>query len=101
MARITINRRLPLLMSIPIINRTRVQFIPYPLHHLTVNLCPRTPTNMTLGAMIDKKGGSGGKLAKGGKRMTVLRKGGGKTWEDQTLLEWNPCRFRPIRPIRH
>jgi hypothetical protein len=45
------------------------------------------------GAMIDKKGGSGGKLAKGGKRTTVLRKGGGKTWEDQTLLEWNPCMF--------
>ncbi|KAN0126842.1 hypothetical protein V8E52_000482 [Russula decolorans] len=46
------------------------------------------------GAMIDKKGGSGGKLAKGGKRTTVLRKGGGKTWEDQTLLEWNPSWFR-------
>jgi len=44
------------------------------------------------GAMIDKRGGSGGKLAKGGKRTTVLRKGGGKVWEDQTLLEWNPCK---------
>ena len=43
------------------------------------------------GAMQDKRGGAGGKLAKGGKRVTVLRKGGGKTWEDQTLLEWNPC----------
>jgi hypothetical protein len=53
------------------------------------------------GAMIDKKGGSGGKLAKGGKRTTVLRKGGGKTWEDQTLLEWNPCRFPHLLPIRH
>jgi hypothetical protein len=53
------------------------------------------------GAMIDKKGGSGGKLAKGGKRTTVLRKGGGKTWEDQTLLEWNPCRFPPFLTIRH
>src|SRR3984885_10783411 len=53
------------------------------------------------GAMIDKKGGSGGKLAEGGKRTTVLRKGGGKTWEDQTLLEWNPCRFPPLLPIRH
>lgn len=53
------------------------------------------------GAMIDKKGGSGGKLAKGGKRMTVLRKGAGKTWEDQTLLEWNPCRFPPSLPTRH
>ena len=43
------------------------------------------------GAMIDKRGGAGGKVAKGGKRTTVLRKGAGKTWEDQTLLEWNPC----------
>jgi hypothetical protein len=43
------------------------------------------------GAMIDKRGGAGGKVAKGGKRTTVLRKGGGKTWEDQTLLEWDPC----------
>ncbi|KAF8605513.1 RNA-binding domain-containing protein [Ceratobasidium sp. AG-I] len=42
------------------------------------------------GAMLDKKGGSGGKLAKGGKRTTVLRKGAGKVWEDQTLLEWDP-----------
>jgi hypothetical protein len=45
------------------------------------------------GAMIDKRGGSGGKLAKGGKRVTVLRKGAGKVWEDQTLLEWNPCTY--------
>ena len=44
------------------------------------------------GAMIDKRGGAGGKLAKGGKRLTVLRKGGGKVWEDQTLLEWSPCK---------
>lgn len=43
------------------------------------------------GAMIDKRGGSGGKIIKGGKRTTVLRKGAGKVWEDQTLLEWNPC----------
>jgi hypothetical protein len=47
------------------------------------------------GAMIDKRGGSGGKVAKGGKRTTVLRKGGGKVWEDQTLLEWSPCESRP------
>lgn len=44
--------------------------------------------------MIDKKGGAGGKLAKGGKRVTVLRKGGGKVWEDQTLLEWDSKWFR-------
>lgn len=48
------------------------------------------------GAMIDKRGGAGGKLAKGGKRTTVLRKGGGKVWEDQTLLEWNPCEYQPL-----
>ncbi|KAG8710418.1 hypothetical protein FRC08_017188 [Ceratobasidium sp. 394] len=41
------------------------------------------------GALLDKKGGSGGKIAKGGKRTTVLRKGAGKVWEDQTLLEWD------------
>ena len=46
------------------------------------------------GAMSDKRGGAGGKLAKGGKRTTVLRKGAGKVWEDQTLLEWSPCAFR-------
>jgi hypothetical protein len=46
------------------------------------------------GAMIDKRGGAGGRLAKGGKRTTVLRKGAGKVWEDQTLLEWNPSWFR-------
>jgi hypothetical protein len=46
------------------------------------------------GAMIDKRGGAGGKLAKGGKRTTVLRKGGGKVWEDQTLLEWNPGEYQ-------
>lgn len=46
------------------------------------------------GAMIDKRGGAGGKVAKGGKRTTVLRKGAGKVWEDQTLLEWSPCEWR-------
>ncbi|TEB35692.1 RNA-binding domain-containing protein [Coprinellus micaceus] len=46
------------------------------------------------GAMIDKRGGAGGKVPKGGKRTTVLRKGAGKVWEDQTLLEWNPSWFR-------
>lgn len=57
------------------------------------------------GATIDKRGGAGGKLAKGGKRTTVLRKGGGKVWEDQTLLEWNPCTstvciVRPVADFR-
>ncbi len=29
-----------------------------------------------------------------GKRKTVVRKGGGETWEDDTLLEWDPSKFR-------
>ncbi len=43
------------------------------------------------GAMVDKRGGSGGKIPKGGKRKTVLRSDGRATYEDQTLLEWDPC----------
>jgi hypothetical protein len=29
-----------------------------------------------------------------GKQKTVIRKGGGETWQDPTLLEWNPAHFR-------
>lgn len=29
-----------------------------------------------------------------GKKKTVIRKGGGQTWEDSTLLEWDPTQFR-------
>jgi len=28
------------------------------------------------------------------KKKTVIRKGGGQTWEDQSLLEWDPTQFR-------
>lgn len=28
------------------------------------------------------------------KKKTVIRKGGGETWEDNTLLEWDPTQFR-------
>jgi len=65
------------------------------------------------GAAIDKRGGAGGKVEKGGKRVTVLRKGGGRVWEDQTLLEWDssecPCStiesvayliYRMVPPLR-
>lgn len=34
------------------------------------------------------------KPAEGGKQMTVVRKGGGQTWEDKSLLEWDPTQFR-------
>ncbi|KAK9451475.1 uncharacterized protein V1518DRAFT_408659 [Limtongia smithiae] len=29
-----------------------------------------------------------------GKRVTVIREGGGRKWEDQSLLEWDPAHFR-------
>lgn len=37
--------------------------------------------------------GAGAKAKPSG-RKTVLRKGGGEVWEDQTLLEWDPAHFR-------
>ncbi|KAG8847815.1 hypothetical protein FRB96_001403 [Tulasnella sp. 330] len=46
------------------------------------------------GASAGKAGGAGGVVPKGAKRKTVLRKGGGKLWEDQTLLEWDDKWFR-------
>ncbi|KAK5169033.1 uncharacterized protein LTR77_006342 [Saxophila tyrrhenica] len=30
----------------------------------------------------------------GDKKKTVVRHGGGETWEDETLLEWDPSKFR-------
>lgn len=33
-------------------------------------------------------------LAADGKKKTVVREGGGKQWEDETLLEWNPLHPR-------
>ncbi|KIM25887.1 hypothetical protein M408DRAFT_330885 [Serendipita vermifera MAFF 305830] len=53
------------------------------------------------GAAIVQRGAGGssaGHLASGrggkAKKTTVVRRGGGKTWEDTTLLEWDPQWFR-------
>jgi hypothetical protein len=35
-----------------------------------------------------------------GKRQTVVRKGGGKTWEDTSLLEWDPSKSGQARSGR-
>lgn len=43
---------------------------------------PATTTNANTGVSAD------------GKRKTVIREGGGKSWEDETLLEWNPLHPR-------
>jgi hypothetical protein len=34
------------------------------------------------------------RLTADGKKKTVIREGGGKQWEDETLLEWNPLHPR-------
>jgi hypothetical protein len=35
-----------------------------------------------------------GKAPNPDKKVTVIRKGGGQTWQDNTLLEWDPTQFR-------
>lgn len=45
-------------------------------------------------AQAGKGKGKDGTGAVRGKRETVIRKAGGKVWEDQTLLEWDPCEYR-------
>jgi hypothetical protein len=39
-------------------------------------------------------GAQGGKNAAAAKVPTVIRQGGGQTWQDPTLLEWDPSHFR-------
>lgn len=55
------------------------------------------------GAASGKAGGAGTVVPKGQKRKTVLRKGGGKLWEDPTLLEWDDCECIsiPLHPVEY
>ena len=39
-------------------------------------------------------GGAGGRNGGAAKVPTVVRQGGGQTWQDSTLLEWDPSHFR-------
>jgi len=39
-------------------------------------------------------GATGGKNGAAAKAPTVVRQGGGQTWQDSTLLEWDPSHFR-------
>ncbi|KAK4705279.1 RNA-binding protein 42, partial [Phenoliferia sp. Uapishka_3] len=41
-----------------------------------------------------RAGGYSNPAGKGKARTTVLRKGGGTIWEDQSLIEWDPAHFR-------
>jgi hypothetical protein len=42
----------------------------------------------------DPEAGAGGEGTHKGKQKTVLRQGGGKAWEDASLLEWDPLHPR-------
>lgn len=45
-------------------------------------------------ADVSTTAGSEAGVSADGKRKTVVREGGGKQWEDETLLEWNPLHPR-------
>ena len=49
------------------------------------------PNNTSIGPSKD---GAAPQISEEKKGMTVMRKGGGKTWEDKSLLEWDPNEFR-------
>ncbi|KAK4498134.1 hypothetical protein PRZ48_010790 [Zasmidium cellare] len=50
------------------------------------------PVGQRAGATGTDSGDAKGKAAD--KDVTVVRKGGGQTWEDKSLLEWDPTKFR-------
>ena len=51
-----------------------------------------TPVGQRPGAV--PAAASDSKTANPEKKVTVIRKGGGQVWEDNTLLEWDPTQFR-------
>lgn len=71
--------------------------VPANAHEYDVGMLEQASAYVPGGA-VDKKGGSGGRVEKGGTRKTVIRKGGGKTWEDQTLLDWDTSAYH-YRPL--
>ena len=50
--------------------------------------------NPNLTAIGPSKDAAAPQISEEKKGMTVMRKGGGKTWEDRSLLEWDPNEFR-------
>ena len=62
------------------------------------NYAPQDPMNPqkpnTATAIGPSKDPAAPQISEEKKGMTVMRKGGGKTWEDKSLLEWDPNEFR-------
>jgi len=65
--------------------------IPLTNNRLTNN----TPINdIDMAAASTDTGVASVVTGKDGKHMTVVRSGGGKTWQDPSLLEWDPTHYR-------
>lgn len=63
------------------------------------NIRTAAPSSSSIAATLDdsteRRGkGLAGKKVDRGRHTTVIRTGGGKVWEDPTLLEWDPAHFR-------
>ncbi|KAF2445571.1 hypothetical protein P171DRAFT_267915 [Karstenula rhodostoma CBS 690.94] len=56
----------------------------------------KKPSNTTAAARVEATSAQDGEAGSGGtgKQKTVVREGGGKSWEDQSLLEWDPLHPR-------
>jgi hypothetical protein len=52
------------------------------------------PNTTQVGARPGVANPADGKVANPDKEVTVIRQGGGQTWEDKSLLEWDPSQFR-------
>jgi hypothetical protein len=52
------------------------------------------PNTTQIGARPGVANPADGKTGNPEKKVTVIRKGGGQTWEDNSLLEWDPTQFR-------
>ncbi|PVG00466.1 RNA-binding domain-containing protein [Serendipita vermifera] len=79
---------------------TGQQQLPANLHEYDIGMYEQASAYVPGAAIVQRgaSGSTGGHLAASGsgrgKKTTVVRRGGGKTWEDQTLLEWDPTWFR-------
>lgn len=73
--------------------------LPANLHEYDIGMFEQASAYVPGAAIVQRGAGSNvsGHLAAGGagrgKKTTVVRRGGGKTWEDTTLLEWDPREY--------
>ncbi|KAG8829108.1 hypothetical protein FRC17_007124 [Serendipita sp. 399] len=74
--------------------------LPANVHEYDIGMYEQASAYVPGAAIVQRGAGAGTSthLAAGGKgrgkKTTVVRRGGGKTWEDSTLLEWDPQWFR-------